>query len=227
MPYAIVTGSSRGIGLATALELAARGLDVALVGRPSADLAAASGRVSAHGVRAHRIDCDLGDDGAIDRAAQRLLDELGAPAAVVHNAGVIQRAPVEALSTLSWDQQFAVNVRAPFLLTRALLPSMKRALTGRFVFVGSISSTLGTAGASAYCASKWALAGFVKSLAEELGGTGLMAVCVLPGSVDTRMLQGSGFTPRMSAEDVAKTLIFYALDAPLAHNGALVEMFGT
>jgi 3-oxoacyl-[acyl-carrier protein] reductase len=145
----------------------------------------------------------------------------------VHNAGVIHRERIEQLDPRHWDEQFAVNVRAPYLLTRLLLPAMKRAGNGRMVFVGSISATGGTAGAAAYCASKWALSGFVKSLAEELSDSGLMAVAVLPGSVDTRMLEGSGFPPRMTASDVAKTLAHYALDAPLAHNGALVEMFGT
>ena len=66
----------------------------------------------------------------------------------------------------------------------------------------------------------------MKSLAEELSDSGLMTAALLPGSVATRMLEGSGFPPRMTAEDVAKTLAFFALDAPLAHNGAVIEMFG-
>jgi 3-oxoacyl-[acyl-carrier protein] reductase len=104
---------------------------------------------------------------------------------------------------------------------------MLRAGTGRFVFVSSITATMGARNAAAYAASKWGLVGLSKSLAEELSDTGLSSVAVLPGSVDTEMLTGSGFQPRMTAEDVARTLIHYALDAPLAHNGAIVEMFGT
>jgi 3-oxoacyl-[acyl-carrier protein] reductase len=119
-----------------------------------------------------------------------------------------------------------VNLRAPFVLTRALLPSMRAAKRGRFVFIGSISGTLGSPGAAAYAASKWGLTGFVKSLAEELSDSGLMACAVLPGSIDTDMLKGSPFPARMSAADVAKSVEFLALDAPLAHNGAVMEMFG-
>jgi 3-oxoacyl-[acyl-carrier protein] reductase len=115
---------------------------------------------------------------------------------------------------------------APYALTRALVPAMRARGHGRVLFVGSISGTLGTARQSAYCASKWGLTGFMKSLAEELHDTGLMTCAVLPGSVDTNMLDGSGFDPRMSADDVARTLVHYALDAPLAHNGAVIEMFG-
>ncbi len=70
------------------------------------------------------------------------------------------------------------------------------------------------------------LVGFSKSLAEELRGTGLQSVAVLPGSVDTEMLAGSGFTPQMSAEDVAGLLVYTALDAPDAVNGSAIEMFG-
>jgi 3-oxoacyl-[acyl-carrier protein] reductase len=104
---------------------------------------------------------------------------------------------------------------------------MKSAGKGRFIYIGSISSTLGTSRAAAYCASKWGLVGFMKSVAQELSNTGLMALAVLPGSVDTRMLEGSGFPPRMNATDVAKTVAHYAVDAPISHNGGVVEMFGT
>jgi 3-oxoacyl-[acyl-carrier protein] reductase len=104
---------------------------------------------------------------------------------------------------------------------------MRGAGRGRFIQVGSISSTLGTANAAAYVASKWGVVGFTKSLAAELSGSGLAAIAILPGSVDTEMLAGSGFEPRMHAEDVAQTIVHFALDAPPAHNGGVVEMFGT
>lgn len=227
MAYAIVTGASRGIGRATAIELARRGVDLALIGRKSPELAETALLTTNLGARTALRLCDLADVLATEAVAYRLVEEFGAPAIVVHSAGVIHRARIEASDPKDWDEQFAVNVRAPYVLTRAVLPSMLEERAGRFVFVGSISSTLGTAGASAYCASKWALLGFVKSLAEELSDTGLMAVAVLPGSVDTRMLVASGFAPRMTADDVARTLVHYALDAPIAHNGAIVEMFGT
>src|SRR6201999_2456219 len=102
-----------------------------------------------------------------------------------------------------WDEQLDVNTRAPFLLTQAFLPEMRKAKAGRIIHVASISSTLGSALGSAYCASKWALIGFMKSLALELSGSGVTTLAVLPGSVDTAMLEGSGFSPRMTAEEVA------------------------
>ncbi len=103
---------------------------------------------------------------------------------------------------------------------------MKRAGSGRILFVSSISAVLGCARQAAYHASKAGLVGFMRCLAEELSDTGLMTMALLPGAIDTDMLAGSGFAPRMSAEDIFETLQFYATSAPLAHNGASVEMFG-
>jgi 3-oxoacyl-[acyl-carrier protein] reductase len=222
---AVVTGASRGIGRATALELAERGVALALLGRPSKDLDETCAAVRER-VPTQVVACDLSRATDVAQAAEAVLGESGAPAVVIHNAAVIHRAPVEHMTDSQWTEQLDVNLRAPFLLTKALLPAMKRAGAGRLIYIGSISSTLGTREASAYCASKWGLVGFMKSVAEELSNTMLMAVAVLPGSVRTRMLAGSGFEPRMSATDVAKTVAHYAVDAPLSHNGGVVEMFG-
>jgi 3-oxoacyl-[acyl-carrier protein] reductase len=172
-----------------------------------------------------QIECDLVDPAAIDDAARTVLDE-GVPDVLINNAAVIHRAQIEHTALSEWQEQLAVNTTAAFLWTRALLPALRSAGRGRLIHVGSIASTVGTARAAAYCASKWALVGFMKALAEELSDSGLMTLAILPGSVDTEMLRGSGFTPRISAEQVAETLVYYALDAPAAHNGAIIEMFG-
>lgn len=224
---AVVTGASRGIGRATALALSARGCALALIGRPSRELDAAQGACLAAGApRVRLIHADLSDLAATDRAGAELLSSEGAPQIVVHNAGEVHRAPIERLTLDDWQHEIALNLSAPFALTRALLPAMRARRQGRILFVGSISSTLGTASQSAYCASKWGVIGFMKSLAAELSDSNLMTAAVLPGSVETRMLEGSGFPPRMSAEDVARTLTHLALDAPLSHNGGVVELFG-
>jgi 3-oxoacyl-[acyl-carrier protein] reductase len=218
---AILTGASRGIGRATALELGRRNVELTLIGRPSTKLDEVAKQTNAHVVH-----WDLAE-GAHAAAAGKETLRAGTPNIVIHNAGVIERASIEETSLESYDRQMAINLRAPFLLTRELLPAMKRAGSGRFLFIGSIAGTVGTARASVYCASKWGLTGLMKSLAAELSGTGLSSVALLPGSVDTEMLAGSGFAPRMTAEDVARTIAWYALEAPLAHNGGVVELFGT
>lgn len=226
MTLAVITGASRGIGRATALALARRQVSLALVGRASSARDETARLAAEVGVSMTSFDCDLAKSDEIDRAGRELL-ELGAPDVLINNAGVIERASVEETSVESWDLQLGVNLRAPFLLTRTVLPAMRAARRGRIIQVGSISSTLGSPQAAAYCAAKWGLVGWTKSLAEELTDSGLSTVVILPGSVDTEMLAGSGFSPRMTAADVAQTIVHYALDAPQAHNGGVVEMFGT
>jgi 3-oxoacyl-[acyl-carrier protein] reductase len=224
---AIVTGASRGIGRATALELARRGLGLAFLGHTSPELeetVALCLRAGAPSVRTFA--CNLADAVATDQAAEQLLAEHPSPDVLVNNAGMAPRLPIEETSIATWEETLAVNLRAPFQLARAVVPSMRRAKRGRIVFVGSISSTLGTARQTAYVASKWGVVGLMKSLAEELRDSGIVTLAVLPGSTDTRMLEGSGFPPRMTADDVAQTIVHYALDAPAAHAGSVIEMFG-
>ena len=226
MSAAVITGASRGIGRAASLALAERGLDVALLARTESDLAAVAQGVARYGVKALPLRCDVTSVAAVSEAASRVLDVFGAPEVVVNNAGMIRRAPVHEMSLDDFRLVLDTNLTATFLVTRAFLPAMLKRDRGRFVQVASISSTLGTPRASAYCAAKWGVVGFTKSLAEELRGTGLGAMSILPGSVDTSMLEGSGFSPQMKPEDVAKTIVYAALDAPSAMNGSSIEMFG-
>jgi 3-oxoacyl-[acyl-carrier protein] reductase len=224
---AVVTGASRGIGRATALALAARGLDVALLARSADELEAVASAVeNEHGVQALALRCDVSLTSDVDRACERVVSELGAPSVLVNNAGMIRRSLVHEMSPDDFRLVIDTNLVGTFLVTRAFLPSMLARKTGRVIQVASISSTLGSARASAYCAAKWGVVGFTKSLAEELRGTGLATLSVLPGSVATAMLEGSGFAPKMSAEDVASIIAYAALDAPLAMNGSSIEAFG-
>jgi NAD(P)-dependent dehydrogenase (short-subunit alcohol dehydrogenase family) len=220
----VVTGASRGIGRATALLAARRGERVALVGRESDAMHEVTDECRRLGTEVTFVACDLADTQQIDAAAERIVD-LGTPKALINNAAIIERAPLTALSLDSFRRQLDTNLVAPVWLTRALVASMVAARHGRIVNVGSISGVLGTAHQVAYNASKWALIGFTKSLARELTDSGVSVVTVLPGGVATDMTRESPFPPRMSADDVARVLLYYALDASVAHNGANIEMF--
>ncbi|MBX3260569.1 MAG: SDR family oxidoreductase [Labilithrix sp.] len=223
---AVVTGAGRGIGRAVALELADRGCDVALLGRSQAALASAAEEIVRRGRRAVAIPCDVARSADVEAAASRVLVDLGVPRVVVSNAGVVHRTSVVETTERQWDEVLDVNLKGTFLVTQSFLRPMLAERRGRFVALGSISGTLGTPRLSAYCASKWGTVGFVKSLAEELRGTGLQSLCVMPGSVDTDMLRGSGFSPAMTPEDVARIVAWVALDAPDAMNGSCVDAFG-
>ncbi len=226
MKVAVVTGAGRGIGRAIAIDLARRGLDVALLARTEADVADVAALVVAEGQRALALRCDVTIANDVVKAAERVLGELGVPEVVVANAGVVKRALLTEMDEADWDHVLDVNLKGTFLTARAFIAPMVEHHRGRFIALGSISSTVGTARHSAYCASKWGVVGFVKSLAEEIRGSGVQAMVVMPGSVDTDMLQGSGFEPQMTAAAVAKLVTFAALDAPDAMNGSALEMFG-
>lgn len=223
---AVVTGGGRGIGRAIALELATRGCDVAVLGRSEEHLASVVEAVRREGRRALALRCDVSRAADVDAAAARLVAELGTPRVVVCNAGVVHRTLLRDMTEAQWDEVLDTNLKGTFLVTRALLAPMLAEGTGRFVAIGSISGTMGTPRLTAYCASKWGTVGFVKALAEELRGTGLQSMCVMPGSVDTDMLRGSGFDPLMQPEDIAKIVAWVALDAPDAMNGSTVDAFG-
>jgi 3-oxoacyl-[acyl-carrier protein] reductase len=223
---AVVTGAGRGIGRAVAVLLASRGYDVAILARTVTDLEETAGMILDQGKRAFVLRCDVSRAEDVHRAAQEIMRVLSTPVVVVNNAGIVRRALVHAMSEEDWDDVVDGNLKGTFLVTRALLPAMLARGSGRVVAVGSISSTLGTARQSAYAAAKWGVVGFIKSLAEELRGTGLQAMTVLPGAVATKMLEGSGFRPEMTAEDVARLVVYAALDAPAAMNGSAIEMFG-
>lgn len=223
---AVVTGAGRGIGRAIALEMADRGCDVALLGRQPERLASAAEEIVRRGRRAVALPCDVSLYDEVERASSRVLADLGVPRFVIANAGVVHRTSVLDTTEAQWDEVLDTNLKGTFLVTRAFLRPMLAERVGRFIAIGSISGTMGTPRLSAYCASKWGTIGFVKSLAEELRETGLQAMCVLPGSVDTDMLRGSGFAPAMKSEDVARVVAWLAVDAPDAMNGSCVDAFG-
>jgi 3-oxoacyl-[acyl-carrier protein] reductase len=223
---AVVSGAGRGIGRAIALELAQRGFDVAVLARTESELADTKKSIETLGRKAVAVRCDVSKSEDVATAAKRVAKDLGTPNAVVCNAGIVLRALVQEMHEDEWDAVLDVNLKGTFLVANAFLPAMLARGTGRIVAISSISGTVGTAKQSAYCASKWGVIGFVKSLAEELRGTGLIALSVLPGSVDTAMLRGSGFAPQMHAEDVAKVVAYACLEAPPAMNGSNIEMFG-
>jgi 3-oxoacyl-[acyl-carrier protein] reductase len=229
VPCAVVTGAGRGIGRAVALALARRGMTVALLARTRAELEGTAEALNGIGdprVQGRVIVCDVSRAEAVAAASRAVIEELGAPDVVINNAGAVRRAPLTETTEADWDAVMGANLKGTFLVSRAFLPAMLAQGRGRIVNVASISATVGTAGQTAYNAAKWGVLGFTKSLAEELRGTGLQAMAVLPGAVDTVMLEGGGFAPQMSPEAVAGTLVYAALDAPLAMNGSAIEVFG-
>lgn len=223
---ALVTGASRGIGRAIAQALAEEGAAVAVLSTRLDGAAPVAQALRASGHKAHAVGVDVAHPAALDTALAEVRRALGPVDVLVNNAGIALRRSLQGTSDTDFERVLGVNLAGPFYLARRLLPDMAERGWGRLVNISSISGTLGTAGMSAYCASKWGLNGLTKALAEETKGQGVLVAAVLPGSTDTEMLHGSGFQPKMTPEEVAKVVRFLCAEAPLAMSGSLVEVFG-
>lgn len=187
----VVTGASRGLGLASAAKLYAQGWRVVGAMRaPEAGLdrlRAATG-AAADDPRLLGIRLDLGDRSSIESAAKAIEEAVGAPDALVHNAGIAAAGCVEDVSMSVWEQVFSTNVFGPVALTRALLPAMRARGRGRIVVVSSQGGIRGMPGISAYSASKGALERFAESLAGEVAPFGLGVTILVSGTFKTDIL---------------------------------------
>ncbi|HET6437914.1 MAG TPA: SDR family oxidoreductase [Anaeromyxobacter sp.] len=219
---AIVTGGGRGIGAAVARALTGRGLAVTVFARSAGELE----EVVRRGGAALAVAGDVRREADVRRLVEEHERRLGPVEVLVNGAGILLRGPVEDLSAEAFREVLDVNLVGAFLCAREVVPGMKARRRGRIVNLASISGSLGTPLASAYNSSKWGLIGLTKCLAEELRDHGVQCLSVSPGSVDTGMLARTPFPPRMSPDEVARVVVFAALDSPDAMTGSDVEVFG-
>lgn len=186
---AVVTGASSGLGRATAVALAAAGARVALLARSASDLDDTLERIrSARGSdeAALAVPVDLADAEAVAQAIEDVRSRLGPVDILVNAAGTDVPGSIEQLDAAGWDRVLDVNLRAVFLLSRAVFPDMRARGGGTIINVGSVAGRRGWADASAYCASKFALTGLTQAVAAE-GREHRIRVCLLyPGAMDTQ-----------------------------------------
>jgi NAD(P)-dependent dehydrogenase (short-subunit alcohol dehydrogenase family) len=182
---AIVTGASSGIGPATATALASAGADVVLSGRDERRLEETALAVRRAGRRAVVVAGDLADDGTPRRLVAAAVEELARLDVVVHVAGLFEPAPLAETTLESYDRQYAVNVRAGFLLAQAALPHLEAG--SAIVFVSSIAGHAAFPDSAAYCGTKGAVELMSKALAVELAPQGIRVNCVAPGNIHTPM----------------------------------------
>jgi len=182
---AIVTGSARNIGRATAIALARLGFAVIVHARADKEAAAETRRlVDAEGAPAEIVLADLAEPGAPALLAEAARG-LGTPSVLVNNAAVRRAVPFADLTLEQWRAVMAVNVEAAFLCAQACLPDMRAAGWGRIVNIGGLSGHRGALDRVHVSASKTALIGFTKALAVDLAGTGVTVNCVVPGEIET------------------------------------------
>jgi 3-oxoacyl-[acyl-carrier protein] reductase len=192
---ALVTGGSRGIGRAICLGLAGAGASVVV--HYATDAAAAGevvGEIEALGGRAAAVGADLCDPASIGplmHETEAFAGEAGL-GVLVNNAGIYPSGSLETLTAEAWDRVFALNARAPFLVTQAALPLLRRAGGARVINIGTVMFHRGAPGALHYVASKGAVLGLTHALARELGPDGISVNCLVPSMVDTETANRSG-----------------------------------
>ena len=215
MKIALVTGASRGIGLAVADALRAGGGGMHVV-----RLARSLTNGSAD--RRTDIACDVTQPTAVERAVAQVEQTLGVPDVLVNNAGIFFIKPLAETTPADFSATLTTNLTAAFLFARAIVPKMVARGSGHLVTIGSISDYIGFSGSTAYAASKFGLRGMHEVIRQETAKSGVRTTLISPGPVDTDIWDAvnpdakPGFTKRkdmMRAEDVAAAVV-YAVTQP-------------
>ncbi|MHC4156034.1 MAG: SDR family NAD(P)-dependent oxidoreductase [Planctomycetota bacterium] len=184
----IVTGASRGVGRAICVTLAKEGSAVVLAARAADKLRETAEQVTAAGAIAEIVVTDLSKEDSITHLVEATRQRFGRLDILVNNAGVTHSAALEETTTADWDRLFMINTRAPFILCREALGLLKETESAHIINICSIVGVKCYALQSAYTASKHALRGMTKSLAEELRGTRVRVHLICPGGIDTDMI---------------------------------------
>src|SRR5579862_563657 len=202
---ALVTGSSRGIGFAVARSLAGLGAKVALCARDPERLEKAAAQLKGAGANVAAVPVDLRNTNEIAPLVKKVEESLGAIEILVNNSGIGYFAPIQEASEANWDAVLDTNLKAVFLLSKAVAPGMIQRRGGHIVNIGSLSGKSAFAGGAIYCASKWGLLGLTQCVAEDLRQYGIRVSAVLPGSVATDFSPHTGkdTSKMLQPEDVA------------------------
>jgi 3-oxoacyl-[acyl-carrier protein] reductase len=237
---ALVTGGSRGIGRACCLLLARAGARVGInyrVESPSASLLAEE--IEAAGGEAFALAADVSRPADAEMLVDECVSRFGGIDILVNNAGISRESPIEEISDGEWSEMIATNLTGTFLVTRAAVPAMKEARSGRIINISSTAGQRGEALHSHYAATKGALISLTKSLATELAPFGILVNCVAPGWTATDMTREDLLGPRReeilraiplgrvaTAEEIAGAVLFLCSHLATFVTGEVVNVNG-
>ena len=231
---ALVTGASSGIGMAIAEAMSRAGAKVVVTGRDDERLRACADCLGPH----HVVAVDITAEDAPARIISETVDIFGALDVLVHSAGIFWPKPFSEAPLEEFDEQYRVNVRAPYALTQAALPHLVP--DGVVIFVSSIAGHVGFSNSTAYCATKGAVELMAKSLAMELAPLGVRVNAIAPGNVHTPMNAGFFESPEYErtmiertpygrvgvVQDIAPVAVFLASDAARYIHGESILVDG-
>jgi NAD(P)-dependent dehydrogenase (short-subunit alcohol dehydrogenase family) len=241
---AVVTGSSSGIGKATALRMARRGAGVCVVADRNAEGGKATvEEIAEQGGRAAFVQADVSSAAGCERIAAAAMDAFGRLDILVNNAGITRMCPLADLDEAFWDLVLATNLKSAYMLSRLAMADMLRRGAGSIVNVSSVHAEQTREGHAAYAASKAGLCGMTRALALELGPRGVRVNCILPGTIDISLyprrhveVDRAAWQPRTSElqvpgrlgspDEVAAAICFLASDEASFVNGATLVADG-
>lgn len=236
---ALVTGGSRGIGRAIALELAGNGCDVAIIYAGRDDAANETVRmISQKGVRAMSVKCDVADENQVSDAVKKVTETLGLPDILVNNAGIVRDGLAMRMTADDFRKVVDVNLTGAFNMIHACLPGFVRRRSGRIINITSVSGMMGNPGQANYSASKAGLIGLTKTIAREVASRGITVNAVAPGFVESDMTAAMNENTLKAAltnvpmgrmgqpEEIAKAVAFLAGDGAGYITGSVIKVDG-
>ena len=185
---AVVTGATRGIGFGVAKALSAAGAAVACIGTNAEKLNQSVAEIVEAGGSAKAYVCDVSKSEDVAAAGKQILEDFdGKVDILVNNAGITRDMLVRRMTDEQWDDVIAVNLRGPFLVTRAFVEAMRKKKYGRIVNISSISGLIGNRGQANYSASKAGVIGFTRTVSKELANRNITVNSIAPGFIETDM----------------------------------------
>jgi len=234
----LVTGASRGIGNAIALELAMKGHTVIGTGTSPAGADKVTSDLSAARAQGRGAVLDVNDPEQIESVIKEITDEFGSVSVLVNNAGVTEDNLLMRMKPSQWEKTLNTNLASVFALTKMCLKGMTKARYGRIINVSSVVGATGNAGQTNYAASKAGLIGFTKSLALEIASRGITVNAVAPGFIDTdmtsaltedqraKLLEAIPLARLGKAEDISKAVAFLISDEASYITGQVLHVNG-
>ena len=184
---ALVTGSSRGIGLAIALELGKNGATVIGTATSESGAESISKILKDNGIKGQGMMLNVTDPASIEQMLETTQKNWGAPSILVNNAGITRDNLLMRMKDDEWDAIMETNLKSVYRLSKACMRAMTKARKGRIISIASVVGATGNAGQTNYAAAKAGVMGFTRALAREIGGRNVTVNCVAPGFIDTDM----------------------------------------